>query len=100
MATVFDATTEFSKGDGTEYASLGPFVLVPARCLLQSLSESSVQELDASPDRPNHRESVPTVPQDDGNSPALQQRRRSNVQFPAEFPITVVLIGSCPITAS
>ena len=40
MVTVFDATSEFSEGDGTEYARLGPFVLIPARSLLQRLSES------------------------------------------------------------
>ena len=100
MVTVFDATTEFSEGDGTEDARLGPFVLVPARCLLQRLSENSVQEFDASTDRPKHRESVPTVTRDVGTSPTLQRRQRSNVQLPAKIPITVALIGSCPITTS
>ena len=121
MVAVFDAATEFSESDCTGDARLGPFVLIPARRLLQRLSESSVQELDASTDQPKHRESVPTVARvaedspclcltragghlaptvarDTGNSPALQRRRRSNVQFTANIPITVALIGSCPIT--
>ena len=121
MVTVFGAATESSECDCTEDARLGPFVLVPARCLLQGLSESLVQELDASTDQPKHRESVPTVARvaedspcpcltragghlaptvarDTGSSPALQRRRRSNVQFTANTPIAVSLIGSCPIT--
>ena len=69
MVTVFDATTEVSEGDGTEDARLSPFVLIPARCLLQRLSENSVQEFDASTDRPKHREFVPAVARDAGNCP-------------------------------
>ena len=100
MVAVFDAATEFLEGDGTEYASLGQFVLVPARCLLQRLSENSVPEFDPSTDRPKRRESVPTVARDAGTSPTLQRRRRPNVQFTANIPIAVSLIGSCPIAAS
>lgn len=36
-------------------------------------------------------------PRNAGNGPAHQQPRRCNMQYPAQIPITVALIGSCPI---
>ena len=97
---MFDATAEFSESDCTGDARLSPFDLVPARCLLQRLSEDSVLESDAATDRPRRRKSVPTVTQDIGTSPTCQQGQRSNVQLPAKIPITVAVIGTCPITTS
>lgn len=46
------------------------------------------------------QESEPEVTLNAGNSPILRRLRQSNVQLPAEIPITVAVIGICPITTN
>ena len=48
--------------------------------------------------QPKRRESERRVTRNAGISLMLERSRRSNVQFPAEMPITVAVIGICPTT--